>query len=58
MYCYVKCMGINLLLFMLYFSQYGNKYIIILEDLYLGLEYGLCARDLRQPSYCLMDRKI
>ena len=40
------------------FSRYGNKCIIILEDLYLGLKYGLCARDLRQPSYYLMDRNI
>jgi hypothetical protein len=43
---------------MLYFSLYGNKYIVILENLYLGLEYGLCARDLRQHSYCLMNRNI
>jgi hypothetical protein len=32
---------------MFYFSQYGNKYIVILEDLYLGLECGFCAKDLR-----------
>jgi len=51
-------MGINFLLLMLYFSQYGIKYIIILEDLYLGLEYGLWTRDLRQPSYCIKDRNI
>jgi len=58
MYCYVKFMRINFLLLMFYFSQFGHKYIIILEDLHLGLEYGLSARDLRQPSYCLMGRNI
>ena len=24
----------------------------------MGLEYGLCARDLRESSCCLMDRNI
>jgi hypothetical protein len=41
---------------MFYFYNYGKKCIRILEDLYLGLEYGLCPRDPRQRSCCVIDR--